>query len=78
MTVPCFIDLARLQAGFVVFPPFAEAPSTACAMYSLPGRGRHGWAGGMHAALLLVYRVMPRIEHPIGWFAQCEVSWQMG
>lgn len=32
----------------------------------------------MHAALLLVYRVMPCIEHPICWFAQCEVSWQMG
>ena len=22
-------------------------------MYSLPGRGRHGWAGGMHAAFFL-------------------------
>ena len=78
MTVPCIIDLARLQAGFVVFTRFAGAASTACAMNSLPGRGRHGWAGSMHAALLLVYRVMPCIEHPIGWFDQCDVSWQMG
>lgn len=53
MTVPCIIDLARLQAGFVVFTPFAGAPSTACAMNSLPGRGRYGWAGGgMHATML--------------------------
>ena len=75
--VPCIIDLARLQAGFVVFTLFAEAPSTACAMYSLPGRGRYGWAGGMHATLLRVYRVMPCIEHPIGWYDQCRASWQM-
>lgn len=66
MTVPCIIDLARLQAGFVVFTPFAGAPSTACAMNSLPGRGRYGWAGGgMHATILRVYRIMPCIEHPI-------------
>jgi hypothetical protein len=66
MTVPCIIDLARLQAGFVVFTPFAGAPSTACAMNSLPGRGRYGWAGGgMHATMLRVYRIMPCIEHPI-------------
>ena len=79
MTVPCIIDLACLQAGFVVFIPFAGAPSTACAMNSLPGRGRYGWAGGgMRATMFRVYGVMPCIEHLIGWYDQCEASWQMG
>ena len=77
MTVPCIIDLARLQAGFVVYAPFAGASSSACAMNSLPGRGRYGWAGGMHATLLRVYRVMPCIAHPIGWFDQRCASRQM-
>ena len=69
---------SEVQTRSLPDPPFAEAPSTAYAMNSLPGRGRYGWAGGMHATLLRVYGVMPCIEHPIGWFDQCEASWQMG